>query len=91
MSGSLSGKTAFVTGGSRGIGRAIVRTLVGQGARVAFTYRSQRDEALSLQREFPDVVRAFEMEGSFSSCFLTFLDLVRRILLQLGYVYTHHS
>lgn len=63
MSGSLSGKTAFVTGGSRGIGRAIVRTLAGQGARVAFTYRSQRDEALSLQREFPDVVRAFEMEA----------------------------
>jgi 3-oxoacyl-[acyl-carrier protein] reductase len=62
MSGSLSGKTAFVTGGSRGIGRAVVRTLAGQGARVAFTYRSQRDEAQSLQREFPDVVRAFEME-----------------------------
>lgn len=64
MSGSLSGKTAFVTGGSRGIGRAIVRTLAGQGARVAFTYRSQRDEALSLQREFPDVARAFEMEAA---------------------------
>jgi 3-oxoacyl-[acyl-carrier protein] reductase len=64
MSGSLSGKTAFVTGGSRGIGRAIVRTLAGQGARVAFTYRSQRDEALSLQRAFPDVVRAFEMEAA---------------------------
>ena len=64
MSGSLSGKTAFVTGGSRGIGRAIVRTLAGQGARVAFTYRSQRDEALSLQRELPDVVRAFEMEAA---------------------------
>ena len=64
MSGSLSGKTAFVTGGSRGIGRAIVRTLAVQGARVAFTYRSQRDEALSLQREFPDVVRAFEMEAA---------------------------
>ena len=64
MSGSLSGKTAFVTGGSRGIGRAIVRTLAGHGARVAFTYRTQRDEALSLQRELPDVVRAFEMEAA---------------------------
>jgi 3-oxoacyl-[acyl-carrier protein] reductase len=38
---SLSGKTAFVTGGSRGIGLGIVQALLDQGAGVAFTSTSE--------------------------------------------------
>ncbi len=41
----LSGKTALVTGGSRGIGRAIALALAGAGADVAITFRSAADEA----------------------------------------------
>ena len=42
---SLAGKNAVVTGGSRGIGRAIALGLAEAGADVIFTYREQRDEA----------------------------------------------
>jgi NAD(P)-dependent dehydrogenase (short-subunit alcohol dehydrogenase family) len=40
---ALEGRAAFVTGGSRGIGKAIVKKLTSQGARVAFTYRSRTE------------------------------------------------
>jgi 3-oxoacyl-[acyl-carrier protein] reductase len=41
----LSGKSAIVTGGSRGIGRAIVLRLAAQGADVAFSYRGNEAAA----------------------------------------------
>ncbi len=41
----LSGRVAFVQGGSRGIGAAIVKRLAREGATVAFTYVSSSDKA----------------------------------------------
>ncbi|MCP3867285.1 MAG: 3-oxoacyl-ACP reductase FabG [Gammaproteobacteria bacterium] len=47
----LSGKTALVTGGSRGIGRAICTGLAESGARVIVNFRSSAEEAEGLCRE----------------------------------------
>ncbi len=48
---SLAGRTALVTGGSRGIGAAIVRELAAAGATVVFGYRTGAVEAEALARE----------------------------------------
>ncbi|CAM3834082.1 MULTISPECIES: 3-oxoacyl-ACP reductase family protein [Rahnella] len=45
---SLQDKAAFVQGGSRGIGAAIVQRLASEGASVAFTYVSSDDKAQAL-------------------------------------------
>ena len=49
--GLLEGRTAIVTGGSRGIGQAIVRKLAETGANVVFTYASNTGAADSLVQE----------------------------------------
>ena len=47
----LQGKVGLVTGGSRGIGRAIVSALAEAGAGVAFTYQHSREPAENLANE----------------------------------------
>lgn len=54
---ALSGRVALVTGGSRGIGRAIVQLLARRGAAVAFSYREREDAAREL-------VSGLEAEGA---------------------------
>jgi len=51
MSHSLTGKNALVTGGTRGIGAAIVRRYANEGVNVAFTYQSSKDKADALASE----------------------------------------
>ncbi|HEY8457585.1 MAG TPA: SDR family oxidoreductase [Actinopolymorphaceae bacterium] len=53
---ALDGKTAVVTGGSRGIGRAIVRRLARHGARVVFSYKDDKAAADALATELDHVI-----------------------------------
>jgi 3-oxoacyl-[acyl-carrier protein] reductase len=64
---TLSNKIALVTGGSRGIGAAIVRRLSEEGATVAFTYSNAREKALALATEIEgrgDKVLAIHADSS---------------------------
>lgn len=51
MMNLLKGKNTIITGGSRGIGKAIVETFVKQGANVAFTYSSSSDAAKAIENK----------------------------------------
>lgn len=59
---SLHGRVALVTGGSRGIGRAIALALAEAGAAVAVNYRRDRDAA-------EDLVKAITAEGGVAGAY----------------------
>ena len=55
-------KVAIVTGGTRGIGRAIVNELVRKGIKVVVNYKKSDAIANSMQQEFGDMIRVYRAD-----------------------------
>lgn len=68
----LKGKTALITGASRGIGSGIARVFAQHGAHVAFTYSASEAPALALQQELELLgvkAKAYKSDASdFDAC-----------------------
>ena len=63
----LQGKTAIVTGATRGIGKGVALKLAEQGANIAFTYISSSEKALALENElqaFGVKAKAYKSDAS---------------------------
>ncbi|MCC6411799.1 MAG: 3-oxoacyl-[acyl-carrier-protein] reductase [Saprospiraceae bacterium] len=76
----LEGKIALITGGSRGIGEALVRGFAAQGARVAFTYVSAGSaaRAQALATELGENVRAYQSDaGDYAQAEALVSDVVK--------------
>ncbi len=80
--GELIGKKCLITGGSRGIGEAIVRSFASQGASVAFTYRSSSERADAIVSDLKNYdVRAYKSDAS---SFDQAGELINDVLRDLG-------
>lgn len=83
----LKEKNALVTGGSRGIGAAIVERFAEEGANVAFTYHSSKEKAEALATKISEAygvkVLAFQSDASSYSASE---ELVKNVLETFGQV-----
>jgi 3-oxoacyl-[acyl-carrier protein] reductase len=81
----LKGKTAIVTGGTRGIGKRIVEKFAMNGANVAFTYASSEAAAQEIEKEFSVkydvIVKGYKSDAS---VFAQAEELVANVLEDFG-------
>jgi 3-oxoacyl-[acyl-carrier protein] reductase len=82
--GELRGKVCFVTGGTRGIGRAIVVAMAKAGADVAFSYQKSAEQAESLCTEVRNLgVRCLACQANVASS-QEMQEATRRVQSELG-------
>ncbi len=84
----LEGKVALITGGSRGIGAAIVKKFAEQGAHVAFTYRSSAEQAAAVAAEAEALCEGVRVKAyqSDAASFEQTKTLVTEILKEFGQI-----
>ncbi|MEM8968317.1 MAG: 3-oxoacyl-[acyl-carrier-protein] reductase [Bacteroidota bacterium] len=80
----LSGKTALVTGASRGIGHAIAQKFAEQGANVAFTYLSSAEKAEALEKELAQHGITAKGYRSDASDFAAAEQLISSVVVDFG-------
>ncbi|NRA91544.1 MAG: SDR family NAD(P)-dependent oxidoreductase, partial [Psychroserpens sp.] len=80
----LEGKTAIVTGASRGIGKGIAQVFAEHGANVAFTYSSSVDAAKALETELTDMGIKAKGYQSNAASFEEAQQLAENVLSEFG-------
>jgi len=80
----LSGKTALITGASKGIGKSIAVTLAQQGANIAFTYLSSVEKGLALEQELQQYGVKAKGYRSDASDFNAAEELITSVLTEFG-------
>ena len=82
--GLLSGKTALITGASKGIGRAIAIRYAQEGANVAFTYLSSVEKGQALEDELASFGIKAKGYRSDASDFKAAEELVNAVVAEFG-------
>ena len=80
----LEGKTAIITGGSRGIGKGIALVFAQHGANIAFTYSSSVESANSLEKELSNYGVKVKSFQSNAADYKESQDLVENVLSDFG-------
>ncbi|WP_459209386.1 3-oxoacyl-[acyl-carrier-protein] reductase [Aquimarina rhabdastrellae] len=82
----LEGKTAIITGASRGIGKGIAQVFAQHGANVAFTYSSSVEAAQALEEELNATGVKAKGYQSNAANFEQAQDLVKDVLAEFGQI-----
>ena len=80
----LEGKTALITGGSRGIGEAIVLKFAEQGANIAFTYLSSEEKAKAIETKVAALGVQVKSYKSDAAQFAEAEQLVNQVVKDFG-------
>lgn len=82
----LEGKTAIITGATRGIGKAIAETFADHGANVAFTFASSQEKALAIEADLVSKGVKAKAYKSNAANMEEAQELVKEVLAEFGNV-----